>query len=615
MEILWKLRSYIRMFARHYVIAFIGLQVVALLNLVPPWLIGRIVDAISEDRLTGTLLATHLGAILAAGFGMYGLRYVWHSQLYGASVGITQVIRQQLFWHFTRLTPEFYTRHSGGDLMAHATNDLNAVEQAAGGGVMTMVDSLIAGLTVIFGMAFVVSGELTLAALLPFPLLVYVTHKYGTNLQRRFGRAQGAFSSLNEEVRESVSAIRAVRSHGLNQRQQSRFDDTLDHTLETNISVAKIDSLFGPTIQLIYGSSFVISLGYGAWLISTGDITVGLFTSFTLYLAQLLGPFLQFGWQFNIFQRGTTSWRRLERLFAQQPMVKEGEAELPADATLDMAVDIEHFTYPAATQHALKQVAFSVPAGGFVGITGPTGGGKSTLISLLLQQYSLPESSRITLANMPINKLTFHALRSKIAWVPQKPFLFSGTVAENIALARPNASEAEIVHAADMAGILDEIHALPDGFKTVLNENGGNLSGGQKQRLTLARALLSDNDILLLDDPFSALDMKTEAKIRKNIKHYFSHKTIVMISQRLANLMTADHIVVMENGSIHEQGTHNELMTNESWYARVFTKQNQANGRQQQVQPQVSTLVSAVNEKVINKAVNKVSEEMGEQYA
>ncbi|MGF1684561.1 ABC transporter ATP-binding protein [Photobacterium minamisatsumaniensis] len=576
MDILWRLRGYIKMFAHRYIIAFIGLQVVAILNLAPPWLIGRIVDAISSDTLTREFLALHLLGILVAAIGMYGLRYVWHSQLYGASVAITRVIRRELFWQFSALSPSFYARHSSGDLMAHATNDLNAVEQAAGGGVMTMVDSLIAGLTVIFGMIFVVSGQLTAVALLPFPLLVYITHKYGTAMQKRFGRAQAAFSNLNEEARETVSGIRAVRSHGINQRQQQRFGQTLDDTFEANLSVAKIDSLFGPTIQLIYGSSFVIAIAYGAWLISKGEITVGLFTSFTLYLAQLLGPFLQFGWQFNIFQRGSTSWRRLEKLFAEKPQVTEGDTELSSDIRADVEFNISQFAYPKTGHNALENVELQLPVGGLVGVTGPTGGGKSTLISLLLRQYGFVDTqSNITLAGVPIDQLTFQSLRSRMAWVPQKPFLFSGTIAENIAMAKPNASEQEIKHVAEMAGIKDEIEAMVDGFNTQLTENGSNLSGGQRQRLTLARALLTDADILLLDDPFSALDMRTEAKVRHNLKTHYGNKTMLLITQRLPNLVDADHIVVLDQGQITERGTHRSLMDNQAWYAKVYNRQSQ----------------------------------------
>lgn len=577
MNILWKLRGYIKMFSRQYIIAIIALQVVALLSLIPSWLIGRIVDSISANELTMSYLLIHIGGIVVSAIAMYGLRYVWQSHLYGASIAIAKVLRRDLFRKFSMLSPSFYSRRSTGDLMAHATNDLNAVEEATGMGIMTLVDSFIAGLTVIFGMIFIVSGELTAVALLPFPLLVLITKRYGTNLHKTFGRAQVSFANLNEETRETISGIRAVRSHGIGQRQEQRFGKTLDETLEANLAVAKVDAAFAPTIQLIYGLSFVISLAYGAWLISHGQISVGLFTTFTLYLGQLLGPFLQFGWQFNVFQRGSTSWKRLEALFSEKEEVIEGTITLPSDAKATLNINIASFSYQNANRRALDKINMTVSDGGFIGITGPTGSGKSTLLQLVLRQFQLPNSSTISIDGHSIDSLTFHSLRNKMAWVPQKPFLFSGTIAENIALAKPDATEEQIKHVAEMAGIKNEIDAMPDGFSTELREGGGNLSGGQRQRLTLARALLSDADILLLDDPFSALDIKTEVIVRRNLKAYYSHKTILLVTQRLPNLIEADRIFVLNEGQIEEQGSHHDLLANQGWYSMVYQRQSQLN--------------------------------------
>ncbi|MGR5244878.1 ABC transporter ATP-binding protein [Vibrio sp. PNB23_22_6] len=580
MNILWKLKGYLTMFGRHYLIALVALQLVALVNLVPSWLIGRIVDGISEGTLDTQTLVIHVGGIIVSGAAMYGLRFVWQSKLYGASIAITRVMRSELFQKFSQLAPAFYARRSTGDLMAHATNDLNAVEETMGMGIMTLVDSFIAGMTVILGMIFVVSGQLTAIALLPFPLLVLITRRYGVQLHKAFGKAQAAFSDLTEETRETVSGIRAVRSHGISGRQEQRFGQTLDQTVDANLTVAKVDAAFAPTIQLVYGLSFVIALGYGAWLIEQGGITVGLFTTFTLYLGQLLGPFMQFGWQFNVFQRGKTSWQRLEQLFAENLEVVEGEKTLAPDSDSSMSFDIREFTYEQSNRRALDNVKFELPSGGLVGITGPTGSGKSTLLHLALRQFKLEKPSSIHISGMPSDSLTFDALRSKLAWVPQKPYLFSGTIAENIALSKPNASLSEIKHVADMAGILAEIEAMPDGFDTSLREGGTNLSGGQKQRLTLARALLSDADILLLDDPFSALDMKTEVQVRRNLKAHYSHKTMLLVTQRLTNLIEADHILVLNDGQVEERGSHYELVANQGWYSMVYQRQSQLGGKQ-----------------------------------
>lgn len=568
------------MYAAEYIVAIVVLQIVALLNLVPSWLIGKIVDAISHSTLTIHSLLVYLAGIVVSAVAMYGLRFVWQSKLYGASIAITRVMRSDLFARFSTLSPGFYSRRSTGDLMAHATNDLNAVEEATGMGIMTLVDSFIAGFTVILGMVLVVNGELTAVALLPFPLLVVITFRYGQSLHKAFGRAQSTFSDMNEEVRETVAGIRAVRSHGIGVRQERRFGQTLNDTLEANFSVAKVDAAFSPTIQLVYGLSFVISLVYGAWLIKQGQISVGLFTTFTLYLGQLLGPFLQFGWQFNVFQRGSTSWQRLEQLFAEHSDVSQGTKSLPEGAGSAMRIDIKSFAHydhhqPHASQRVLENIQFDVPEGGLVGITGPTGGGKSTLLQLVLRQFQLEPHSGIWIDGTPTETLTFDALRRKLAWVPQKPHLFSGSIAENIALANPLVDFNEVVRVAEMVGIRAEIEAMPQGFDTALREGGSNLSGGQKQRLTLARALLSDADILLLDDPFSALDMKTEVLVRQNLKRYYGHKTMLLVTQRLTNLIEADHVLVLNEGRIDEQGSHHQLVAKQGWYSMVYQRQSQ----------------------------------------
>lgn len=606
MDILWKLRGYIKMFSRQYLIAFVVLQVVALFNLVPSWLIGRIVDSISDGELTLSLLMLYVGGIAGSAFAMYGLRYVWQSKLYGAAIGITRVMRSELFHKFSRLSPSFYSRRSTGDLMAHATNDLNAVEEATGMGIMTLVDSLIAGFTVIFGMIFVVSGHLTAVALLPFPLLVYFTRRYGARLHTAFGHAQASFSELSEETRETVAGIRAVRSHGIGQRQEQRFGKTLDETLEANLKVAKVDSAFAPTIQLVYGLSFVISLGYGAWLIEQGSITVGLFTTFTLYLGQLLGPFLQFGWQFNVFQRGSKSWERLDSLLSEPEDVTEGTITLSDDVRSSLDVNIHSFTHQGANRRTLEAIKFSVSEGGLVGITGPTGGGKSTLLQLLMRQFPLDGNSKMALDGNSIDDLTFDSLRSKVTWVPQKPFLFSGTIAENIALAKPDATDEEIKHVAKMAGIQAEIEAMADGFDTELREGGNNLSGGQKQRLTLARALLSGADILLLDDPFSALDMKTEVVVRRNLKAHYGHKTMLLVTQRLTNLIEADHILVLNQGQIEEQGSHHELVAKQGWYSMVYQRQSQLGKDDIQTTTDVTETAHTFNSKAVETGASYV---------
>ena len=573
MKLLWKLRFILKEYWQQYLLAFLCLQIVSALNLLSPWLIGQIVDRIKDGSLTNTQLAIYVAAIVSVTVMIYGFRYVWRSRLYGASIELIRQQRSRLFAHFTQLSSEFYQKHTTGDLMAHATNDLNAVEESVGVGIMTLVDSLIAGFTVLFAMIFLVSGKLTLLAMLPFPLLVWVTRRYGVALYSRFGQSQSAFSNLNEETRESITGIRAVKAHQLMERQIQRFDQLSHETVTANTRIARVDALFAPSVSLFFGLSFVLALVGGAWLINHGQLTVGLLTSFTLYLTQMLGPMLQFGWQFNVFQRGSASWKRLEKLLAHKPAIDNAVAAHTVSDDTHISINIQSFGYDKGP--VLENITTEIPPGAFIGVTGRTGSGKSTLLRLLLREFDLPTGSTIKLGGTALPELNIASLRKKQAWVPQEAMLFSGTIADNIRFAAPHAPQSAVEEAAKLAAIHDEINNLKDGYNTMLGENGINLSGGQKQRLALARALLTDADILLLDDSFSALDMKTEAIILKNLLQMRGKKTIILVTQRLPELITADHILVLDNGRIVEQGSHEQLLANnqQQWYAKIFRQQ------------------------------------------
>ncbi len=578
MSLLWKMRFILRAHWRQYLAAFVCLQIVAVLNQLPPWLIGLVVDDIARDSLTPKELALVIGGIVAVALTIYGLRFVWRSLLYGAAVNIVRTQRDQLFNHFTRMSPGFYQRHTSGDLMAHATNDLNAVESCVGDGIMTLVDAFIAGLTVLGAMVVLVSGKLTLMVMVPLPALVWATNRYGSHMHTHFGEAQARFSELNEEARETVAGIRAVRAHQLNTRQSQRFFDQSRRTVEINQRVGRVEALFMPSVNVFFGLAFVIALMGGAWYIQQGELSIGQLTTFTLYLGQLLGPLMQLGWQFSLFQRGSASWKRLERLQAVEPEISDSPEAVLAPKATDLVFAINQFAYadnPVTNEQitVLDNIHLAVPAGQFVGITGRTGSGKSSLLRLLLRQFNLPEGSSITLGGIDISTIQLHSLRRQIAWVPQTPTLLTGTIASNIALYQPDASHELIERAARLAALHEEIMGFQDGYQTCLGEHGISLSGGQKQRIALARAFLADAPILLLDDAFSALDMKTEAQILANLHALHGQKTVVLITQRLPELIAADHIVVLDEGRIVEQGQHQQLVTEQGWYSHIFQQQ------------------------------------------
>ncbi len=563
---------------RRYLACFACLVLVSLTELLPPWLIGRVVDDLQQNTLTEASAFATVAMIAASAVVVYVLRNGWRILLFGGAIKLGQILRLRLYHHLLNMAPEFYHRHKTGDLMAHATNDIKAIEATAAEGVLTLVDSLVAGSVVIGAMLWVCGWQLTLVALLPFPVLALLVSRYGGMMRQRFGEAQAAFSGLNNRVQEAVSGIRAVRAHHLSAIQQQRFVEQSQHTVTANMAVARVDALFDPTISVCVALSTVASLGFGAWRIDQGAMTVGELTTFSIYLGLLVWPMLAFGWLFNIVERGNASLKRLDHLFSQPEAVQNlGRAPL-VEAIATIHIKTEGFSYPMAPNRALEHLNLTIHQGQFVGICGKTGSGKSTLLRLLLREFD-SDAVKINVNGVDHRQLDLDELRRRFAYVSQTPFLFSSSIADNIAFAVPHATREEIERVAKLACIHDDIVRLADGYETQLGEKGVNLSGGQKQRLTIARALLLDAEILLFDDAFCSLDMKTEADILHNLQQQERQRTIVLITQRLTNLNRADQLLVMDAGRVTEQGDHATLMQAGGWYAKIYEQQSMAISR------------------------------------
>ncbi|MGY0216723.1 ABC transporter transmembrane domain-containing protein [Endozoicomonadaceae bacterium StTr2] len=563
-------------FKRHWMryLSCVGLLVlVSLADLFPPWLIGQLVDDIQAGTFTSGDIIRSVLLIGFTGLLIYLLRNGWRILLFGSAIELGRVLRTRLFHHFTRMSPEFYQRYKTGDLMAHATNDVKAVESTAAEGVLTLVDSVIAGSAVIIAMIWICGWELTVVALLPFPVMAWLIYRYASLLRTRFGQAQAAFSDLNNRVQEAVSGIRAVRAHALSGAQREHFGEQSDRNVDTNMQVARVDALFDPTISICVGLSMLFSLGFGAWRIQSGMMTVGELTTFTIYLGLLIWPMFAFGWLFNIVERGSASMKRLESLLGELPDVTDKAADAHDQLQGDIQIQCQGFTYPGAERQSLQPLDITIQKGSFVGLCGKTGSGKTSLFRLLLRQYD-SENVSIYIGDRAHDSVSLDALRSRFALVSQEPFLFSASIADNIAFGRPETTQEEIEQVARLACIHEDILGFSEGYETLLGEKGVNLSGGQKQRLTIARALLLEADILLLDDAFCSLDMKTEARILDNLMRSKKRPTVVLITQRLTNLHKADQIIVMEAGKVAESGSHTELMDGQGWYARIFRRQS-----------------------------------------
>ncbi|MBM7619090.1 ATP-binding cassette subfamily B protein [Bacillus tianshenii] len=557
---------------KSYIPGVFMLALVALLELVPPRIVGMTVDYIAEGELTRGLIWQLMLILLGTAVIVYILRYLWRIMIFGPSVRLARLLRNNLYEHFTKMSPSFYQRRRVGDLMAHSTNDLQAIQQTAGAGVLTLVDSLMTGGFVLIAMATTISWKLTLICLIPLPFMALSTNYYGTLLHRTFHKAQAAFSSLNDKVQESVNGVKVIKTFGQEMEDIQEFEKQAEDVVKKNVTVAKIDSLFDPTIGLIIGISFFLALAFGSNYVLQGELTIGELIAFTTYLGLLIWPMLAFGWLFNIVERGRASYDRVSSLLKEEVDIKDGADAKKDIPTGDIIYNVNAFSYPNEKEPLLKGIHFSLKQGETLGIVGKTGSGKTTLLKVLIREFNGVEGE-ITIGGYSTHDFSLEALRKAIGYVPQDHFLFSATISDNIAFAVPEASFEEIIHAAKLANIHEDIIQFTDGYQTMVGERGVSLSGGQKQRLSIARALLMDPEILLLDDSLSAVDAKTEEKILHALKENRQGKTTIITSHRLSAIGHAHLILVMDDGRIVQSGTHSELMEEEGWYRDMYHRQ------------------------------------------
>ena len=570
MSIIQKLWWFFKLEKRRYLVGIVALVLVSVLNLIPPMVMGRVIDAITSGRLTQDELLLHLFYLLLAAFGMYYLRYVWRMYILGTSYRLGQIMRSRLFEHFTKMSPAFYQNYRTGDLMAHATNDINALTRLAGGGVMSAVDASITALVTLLTMLFSISWQMTLVAILPLPFMAYGTSRLGRKTHKAFGESQAAFSELNNKVQESVSGIKVTKSFGYQSDELASFQEVNDLTFQKNLQTMKYDSLFDPMVLLFVGSSYALTLLVGAFMVQAGQVTVGNLVTFISYLDMLVWPLMAIGFLFNITQRGKVSYQRIESLLSQESPVKDPESPLEGieNGRLDYAID----RFAFEDEETLRDIHFSLEKGQTLGLVGQTGSGKTALIKLLLREYDVDQGA-IYLNGHDIRDYRLADLRSLMGYVPQDQFLFASSILENICFGNPDLPFSAVEEATKLAQVYQDIQAMPEGFDTVIGEKGVSLSGGQKQRLAMSRAMILNPDILILDDSLSAVDAKTEFAIIDNLKETRKDKTTIITAHRLSAVVHADLILVMQDGRIIERGRHEDLLALDGWYAQTYQSQ------------------------------------------
>ncbi len=572
MKVLLQLGWFFKQRKKQYGLGVAALVFVSLLNLLPPKIIGLIVDDITDATLTASELTKWLIILAIAGVLMYLSRYYWRVMIFGSAVLLSRTMREKLFSHFTRMSPSFYQKRRVGDLMAHATNDINAVQQTAGMGILTLVDSISTGGFVILTMALTINWKLTVIALIPFPFMIFLTSYYGRLLRKRFRFAQEAFSNLNDKTQESISGIKVIKTFGQQKEDIEDFTDLSTDVVAKNMRVAKVDALFDPTITGIFAVSYILAFYFGTKFIIAGDMSIGDMVAFSTYLGLLVWPMLAFGFLFNIVERGNASYSRITELLSIAPDIKDVTGAIDRRPEGDLHFDIDEFKFPDDQSPALRNVHFTLKRGETLGIVGKTGSGKTAILKLLLREFEGYKGS-IVYGGHPINQYKQQRLRESIGYVPQDHFLFSTTIAENIAFTNPKLDREEIYEAARLAHIHDDIMGFAEGYETVVGERGVSLSGGQKQRVSIARALIMQPELLILDDSLSAVDAKTEEAILESLKRTRTGETTVITSHRLSAIQHAHKIIVMHEGTIVEAGTHEELLALDGKYKEMYDLQ------------------------------------------
>lgn len=572
MGIFKKLGWFFKQEKKSYMIGIFFLILVAIVQLVPPRIIGVVVDEIAAGKMTAHSLTKWLVILVAAAIAQYIFRYIWRVNIWGTAAKLERTLRTNLFKHFTQMDHVFFQKYRTGDLMAHATNDLSAIQMVAGGGILTLADSMITGGATIVAMAIFVDWRLTLIALIPLPLLAVASRILGQKLHACFRSAQAAFSSMNDKTQESISGIKVIKTFGQEQEDVADFKKQTDNVVGKNKKVYLVDSLFDPAITFIMGISYVLTIVLGGNFVMSGTISIGQLISFISYIAMLIWPMFAIGRLFNILERGSASYDRVQELLNETSEIIEDPNAIttPVNGKIDYHVD--EFNYPDDDSVALNHIHFEIDKGNTLGLVGKTGAGKTTIFKLLLREYD-GYKGRIQFGQADIREYSLNALLHGIGYVPQDQFLFSTTIKENIRFADPTLSDEEVVKAAKLTAIHEDILAMPEGYDTLVGERGVSLSGGQKQRISIARALITNPELLILDDALSAVDAKTEEAILSALKKERSDQTTIIAAHRISSVMHAEEVIVIDDGEIVERGNHAELIQLNGWYKEMYEKQ------------------------------------------
>ena len=565
---------YVRQNWRPYLLSALMLASVSALTVFIPRQVGRVVDGLAGGQLGGAALLAQLGWVLLAGLAIYFLRVAWRLQLFAASYRLGAELRSRLYARLCLQGPHFFQQKRTGDLMALATNDIDSMEMASDEAMLTGFDGTLTLIMVVAMMTLGIDWRLALAALLPFPLMALAFWRISNQIHQASKDSLECFGRLNDHVQETLTGVRTLRALGLEARSATRLSELAEAAASASLRAQRWEAAFEPAVGITLVSATVLTLGLGGYLVWHAELSIGALTAFSMYLGQLIWPMFAAGWVLALIERGRAAWGRLQPVL-DAPLSIDNHGTLTHVTPGALVFDDVTFSYPGHQALALSGLNLNLPSGQTLGLVGPTGCGKSSVLRLILRQYAAQTGS-VRWNGALLSDYQLDALNRAISWVPQEPFLFSASIAENIALAKPDATRAEIQHACELASIHDDIARMPQGYDTPVGEKGISLSGGQRQRVAIARALLTDAPLLLLDDALSAVDTQTETDILRHLQELRgarAGRTALIVSHRLSAVMDADHILVLKDGRIAEQGDHASLLALDGWYASQWRYQ------------------------------------------
>lgn len=547
---------------KSYILLLITVLILNIVDVIPPYIIGKAIDFITEGSMSKELLIKIVLIFSLVIVTTYFLSYVYAFFIWGGAYKVETIVRHRLMRKFLGMSPSFFERNKTGDLMAKVTNDLKSVANGVGIGIFTLLDSSTYMLTILLTMMLTVSLKLTLIAIIPLPILIFIEIVIGKKIHAAHEKAQKSFGDLNNSVLEVVEGVRLTRSFVQEKDEYNRFYEMTDEYLKKFMKVVKLDSLFNPLTTIVVSMTFILSFSFGAYFINTGDITLGKFITFNIYLNMLIWPMFATGITVDLMQRGNASYRRINEVLNTEDDVLSG-----ASSGMNSEIGFENyaFTYPSSKHVNLKNITIYLKSGETLGIVGRTGSGKTTLIKQLLMYYPLGEG-KLVIDGIALSDMDRKEVRNKIGYVSQDNILFSKTVRENILFGKKDATEEDLRRAIEHSALDQDIENMTEGLETLVGEKGIALSGGQKQRVSIARSLIKDPDILILDDALSAVDAMTESRIIENIKKTRKDKTTIIVTHRLSAVQHADQILVLDKGEIIEHGTHETLSHSGGWY-------------------------------------------------